>query len=293
MPDPQPQSAMVIQADIVVYQQLQGFARSQRLVFFAGLPGTGKSLLSHQLTHLAVAAGKTVHLLQWDVARPVFEAHPSAQRYPTVDGVTHGVIRMAVGRWARHALVQWQQDYPESHHLLIGETPFIGHRFIELARRHNDATEELLRGESVFVIPVPSYQVRHYIETERHRRRTNPVHPQETEDAPSHVLQALWQELVRMAPSLGLSGRTGTAPAPYDPVLYQRVYERLLRHRRVQVLPVNTLLPTATLSVYTFAVERFSLTPSAEEVRQFIHAVEQDYPQAAALQEDIEQWYLV
>ena len=38
----------------------------QRLVFFAGMPGTGKSLLVHLLAHLAHAAGRPVHLLQWD-----------------------------------------------------------------------------------------------------------------------------------------------------------------------------------------------------------------------------------
>jgi adenylylsulfate kinase-like enzyme len=44
------------------------------MVFLAGLPGTGKSLLAHQLAHMASDAGRTIHLLQWDVARPVFEA---------------------------------------------------------------------------------------------------------------------------------------------------------------------------------------------------------------------------
>jgi hypothetical protein len=284
---------VIVQADTVVYQQLQQLATSERLVFFAGLPGTGKSLLSHQLTHLAVTAGRTVHLLQWDVARPAFEAHPYGQRYPVVDGVTHGIIRMAVGRWARHALAQWDQRFPEAQHLLIGETPFIGHRCIELARPYDDTTEELLHNVGVFVIPVPSPQVRHYIETERLRRNTKPLHPRETEDAPPHVLQALWQELVRIAPRLGIAASISAAPVPYDPVLYQRVYAGLLRHRRVQAWPVNTLLPTATLSVYGFAVERFLLTPTPEEVSHFIREVEQDHPEATVVQGALEHWYLV
>src|SRR3989449_9742603 len=78
----------------------------QRMVFFAGLPGTGKSLLVHQLVHLAGAAGRTVHLLQWDVARPVFEASPAGRHYPLADGVTHAVIRRAAGLWVRAAPVQ-------------------------------------------------------------------------------------------------------------------------------------------------------------------------------------------
>ena len=56
---------------------LRDLARDARCVFFAGLPGTGKSLLIHQLAHLAHARGRRVHLLQWDVARPAFEASPA------------------------------------------------------------------------------------------------------------------------------------------------------------------------------------------------------------------------
>src|SRR5436309_1145639 len=47
---------------------LSALARDARCVFFAGLPGTGKSLLIHQLAHLAHARGRRIRLLQWDVA---------------------------------------------------------------------------------------------------------------------------------------------------------------------------------------------------------------------------------
>ena len=136
---------LVVAADPRLQAHLQRLASGERCVFFAGLPGTGKSLLSHQLTHLAHAVGRTVHMLQWDMARPVFEASAAGQQYPVVQGVTHGVIRRAAGLWARRALGQWQQRYPEPQHLLIGETPFVGHRFIELARPGMDAVEPLLR----------------------------------------------------------------------------------------------------------------------------------------------------
>jgi hypothetical protein len=285
---------LIVQADAGIAQQLQTFARERRLVCFAGLPGTGKSLLSHQLAHLAVTAGRTVHLLQWDVVRPVFEAHPTGQRYPIVQGLTHGIIRKAVGHWARHALVMWHRQHPAPQHLLIGETPFIGNRFIELAQPQDDAAEELLRGRSsLFVIPVPSCQVRQHIESERQRRSTNPVHHQEHEDAPPHVLQALWQELVRIAPRLGLPVSCHGTHVPYDPILYQGVYEALLRHRQAHIMPVDTLLPTATLSVYDFAIERTYITPGPEEVGRFIQAVEQRYPEPEVLQQEITQWYRV
>src|SRR5215510_3713158 len=168
-----PNPLLVAAADAGLYAHLQRLASAQRCVFFAGLPGTSKSLLSHQLTHLAHALGRTVHMLQWDVARPVFEASAAGQRYPVVHGGTHGVIRKAAGLWARQAVVQWHQRYPEAGHLLIGETPFVGHRFIEFAHPHEDAAEPLLRAVSCcFAVPVPSRAVRDGLEAERQRRST-------------------------------------------------------------------------------------------------------------------------
>jgi hypothetical protein len=266
----------------------------KRLVFFAGLPGTGKSLWIHQLTHLAAATGRRVHLLQWDVARPVFEAHPAAQRYPLEDGVTHGVIRLAVGRWARRAIAAWHQQHAEPEAMLIGETPFIGHRLIELARVADDAAEALLRQPAcVFVLPVPSPQVRAHIEAERRRRTLAPVHAREQEDAPPHVLQALWHELRRIALCLGVNLQESTDPIAYDPKVYRSVYQALLRHRHVEVLWCETVLPTTTFSVYDFASQPPVLTPDPDEVQRCIQEVEREYPDGPAVQHAMARWYIV
>ena len=122
-------SHLVVGAVPGLEAQLRSLA-AQRLVFFAGLPGTGKSLLAHQLAHLAAGMGRTVHLLQWDVARPVFEASPAGRPYPLKEGVTHAVIRKAAGLWGRQALAAWDERYAGPEHVLIGETPFVGGRFI-------------------------------------------------------------------------------------------------------------------------------------------------------------------
>ena len=176
------------------------------MVFFAGLPGTGKSLLVHQLTHLAASAGRSVHLLQWDVARPAFEASAAGRRYPLADGVTHPVIRKAAGLWARRALVAWDERHPDPRHLLVGETPFVGNRFVELARRLDDAAEALLTAPSCrFAIAVPSREVRRFLEAERERRAASPLHPREREDAPPHVLRDLWRDLHDVARGLGIA----------------------------------------------------------------------------------------
>jgi hypothetical protein len=290
---PLPNSLLVTAADAGLYAYLQRLASEQRCVFFAGLPGTGKSLLSHQLTHLAHTLGRTVHMLQWDVARPVFEASAAGQRYPMVQSVTHGVIRKAAGLWARQAVVQWHQRYPEAGHMLIGETPFVGHRFIELARWRADAAEPLLQ-MACFVVPVPSRAVREFLEAERQRRSVRPLHAQEREDAPPQVLRDLWRSLATIAPALGVGAAlpASAVEIPYDPMLYQAVYQHLLTQRQVLVLPMDTILPTTTLSVYDFAVPRHDVVPTMEEVTYFIGEVEQQYPDLGMLQQEIERWYM-
>jgi hypothetical protein len=269
---------VIVEADTALGQALEALATDARLVFLAGLPGTGKSLLIHQLAHVAHARGRRIHLLQWDVARPVFEASPAGARYPLEHGVTHGVIRLAVGRWARDAVARWHAAHPGLDDLLIGETPFIGHRLVELARPAPDAAEPALAGAGTrFVIPVPSRALREHLEAERARRARDPVHPREREDAPPSVLRDLWRELAG-------------ADVAYDPALYRRAYERLLVHRHAVVLPLESRLPTAGVSAYEFRVATTDLLPSPDEIAAAIDDIETRYPDPGALQRAIDGW---
>lgn len=295
-------SRVVVRADRRLAEQLRRLG-GQRMVFFAGLPGTGKSLLVHQLAHLATASGRRVHLLQWDVARPAFEASPAGRRYPLADGVTHAVIRKAAGLWVRQALVRWNAGHRGAEHLLIGETPFVGNRFVELAARLDDAAEALLTSPSCrFVVAVPSIEVRRFLEAERGRRAASPLHAREREDAPPRVLRDLWRDLAQLARRLGISapgpGRTvgnegpggDDGPEPYDPVVYRRVYETILRYRNAEVVALDTILPTGTLSVYDFAVTPPELVPTEAEVAEFVREVERRYTDPAALEREIARW---
>jgi hypothetical protein len=278
---------LVVHADRRLAGQLESLAGG-RMVFFAGLPGTGKSLLVHQLAHLAAARRRQLSLLQWDVARPRFEASPSGQRYPLADGVTHAVIRKAAGLWIRHALVEWTTRHPEPRHMLVGETPFVGGRFVELARPAADAAEALLAAPTCrFVIAVPSPEVRAFLESERERRAEKPLHPREREDAPPRVLRDLWRELAEVGGRLGLP-----SPTSYDPLVYRRVYEGVLRHRHVDVVTLDVILPTEKLSVYDFAVAPLDLVPTLAETETFIHEVERRYPDAGALEDEVERWWV-
>jgi hypothetical protein len=160
-----------------------------RVVFFTGLPGTGKSLLVHQFAHLAHPA-REVHLLQWDIARLPFEASDAGRPYPIVDGVTHPVIRRAAGLWVREAIGGWTRVH-DARHLLIGEVPLAGNRLIELTQPQDDAAELILASSDCrFVLTVPSLRVRRHIEAERDRRAVSPSNEREREDAPPRVLRS-------------------------------------------------------------------------------------------------------
>jgi len=299
---------LVIDGDCRLAERMRDLG-GRRMVFFAGLPGTGKSLLVHQLAHLAGGAGRHVHLLQWDVARPVFEASPAGRRYPVADGVTHGIIRKAAGLWVRRAVAGWHESHPGPEHLLVGETPFIGNRFVELARRLDDEAEALLTAPACrFAIPVPSREVRRFLEAERERRAASPLHPREREDAPPHVLRDLWRELADVARQLA-PGRAAAEPAadcgrqtiaaagdgspPYDPAVYARVYQTILRHRNVDTLEVDAILPTAKLSAYDFAVALPDLVPTESEAEACIREIEGGHRDPSALARQLARWWEV
>jgi hypothetical protein len=281
---------LVVEADGRLADRIRTLAR-HRMVFFAGLPGTGKSLLVHQLAHVAAGLGRAVHLLQWDVARPVFEASPAGRRYPLAEGVTHPVIRKAAGLWVRDAVVAWSERHPEPTHLLVGETPFVGNRFVELAQRGDDGAEAHLGAPSCrFVIAVPSREVRRFLEGERERRAARPLHPREREDAPPPVLRGLWRDLGEVARALGIpTSETGD----YDPGVYRRVYECVLRHRHVEVVPLEVILPTAHLSVYDFAMTCRDLVPTEAEAEEFVVAVARRYAELTALEREVARWWAV
>jgi len=282
----------LVQRDHALHEALARLARTARMVFVAGLPGTGKSLVIHQLAHLAVEAGRSVHLLQWDVARPVVEASEAGRRYPVVDGVTQPMIRKAVGLWARRAVVAWDRRWPAPEHLLVGETPLIGHRLTELARRHDDAAEPLLAGPGCrFAIAVPSVAVRRHVEAERERRASASRNAREREDAPPHVLRELWRQLLVAARALGITAASDDHP--YDPVVYRRVYEAVLRARDPETLALDTILPTDAMSVYDFAVPCVDLVPREDEVDALVRESEARYPDPAALALEGERWWVV
>src|SRR5207253_8937805 len=139
----------------------------------------------------------------------------------------------------------------------VGETPFVGHRFVGLARPSGDRAEALLTSPSCrFVIATPSREVRSFLEAQRARRAHDPLHPREREDAPPHVLRDLWQSLAAVA------GTAAEGPVPYDPVVYTRVYQQVLRHRTTEMVELDVILPTERPPGYDCACARPDLVPT-------------------------------
>ena len=285
--------AVVIPADTPVGAEMARAAKTKRLIIFAGLPGVGKSLFLQQQALMAAQAGRQIHLLQWDIARAPFESAEMLAKYPETDGFTHPFIRKATGLWARGAVRRWHDAHPADEHLVIGEVPLSGNRFIELVQKQDDEAEELLGGEgAVFFVPVPSSQVRARIEEMRQASIANPKHEHESRDAPINVLQQLWQDARAAAIELDLVGEVGAAAgAAYDPGVYGRLFEHLLQHRNYSILTVDTLYP-AQGSVYDLTVPTRDITASPTDTAAALAELEAS-PDRSMIGQSVEHWYRV
>ncbi len=267
--------AVVLPSDWPAGRVLEDLAARQAVVIFAGLPGVGKSLLLQQVAHLARAAGREVHLLQWDVARRAFETDAILTRYPEVDGFTHAAIKRAAGVWARTAVWQWRLTHDARTSLLLAEAPLVGGRLVELAAPAPDEAEALLASDEVrFVLPVPSREIRQLIEAARLKSHHAPAHERERGDAPPNVLQALWEDVYREGQAAGI-----VPPSPpgddllYDPDAYRAVYASWLADRHLTVLEIDRPLVAAG-SVYDIGTVTGELVPSPAEVEQVMGIVE-------------------
>lgn len=281
---------LILRTGSALREDLSRAARDDRCVFFAGLPGVGKTLLVQQLALLAHSLGRRVHLLQWDVARLAFETPGLLSRYPEVDGVTHAVLRKAVGVWVRDAVQRWDLSYPDPGDLLIGETPLIGNRLIELVRIQDDAAERVLQSaQTEFLVPVPSERVRAAIEAARARDMERPSHAREVANAPLGLVQAQWSQVLEAASLLDIA-----PPEPatdYEPGLYAALYTRLLCHRRHRVLFIDdVLIPRG--SAYALEIPITSeLRPGVSDVAEAMAVVENWPPDRLAT--EVERWYVL
>jgi len=270
-----------------VYQRCSMLAEHARIALVAGLPAVGKSLIVQQLAVLCANSGRTVHLLQWDVARAVFESAKSAAGYPATGGATHPTVRRAVGIWGRAAILRWHEQHTDPHHILIGEMPLVGGRFTELTQVSDDPCEPLLASpQTQILVPVPTVEVRQHIEAARATTFAAPSHEREAEDAPPDVVVTEWRLLHSAAAAINMA-EADPHPA-YDPELYRAFYSRLLANRNQLVTTIDEVFATGG-SVYDLNIDVSEVVPTADEVTQTFEALESTQS-AAEIEETVSKW---
>ena len=265
-------SDLVLRPGTNLYAALDSRVNHKDMLFFVGLPGVGKSLMLQQAALLAQLHGRRVSLLRWDVARLAFERGCAAERYPEIGSVTHCAIRLAIGEWLRPAILAWHRQR-DSIDLLIGECPFVGNRFIELARREDDALEPLLASESAsFLIPAPTLAVRAEIEAAREQEMRQPRHSREVYNAPPNLLHEFMDEIRDLARRLELPNNSQARG--YVPQTYLFVYQHLLRFRAGSPLIIDEVLPIPE-SAQALPESLNELVPSETEVETCLDAINQ------------------
>ena len=272
-----------------LFREVEYIALHARIAVFCGIPGTGKSLMLGQLARLAHAAGRPVHLLQWDVARLAFETPAVLARFPEVDGVTHAVIRSAAGFWARRSVIDWIRRHIGDDCLLAVEAPLVGGRFAELTMSPPGRPKDDLSLPDIrFVLVVPSVKVRREIERARNRTSAAPAHERETADAAPQVVSGLWAEVMRAARELGFTPKSDS----YDPRVYRRVYARALRLRNVDVMRLEEVLPTGGRSAHDIGFWAKQLQPGRQTAEELVRMVADLNGNPADLEKQMARWFL-
>ncbi len=278
-------SELILLPDSAIHHTFDELIKRADMVFFAGLPGVGKSLLLGQLALMATEAGRPLLLLQWDVARLPFETG----RYPLQDGATHPMVIRATGLWLRSALLEWSSRDRPTAAMLIGEVPLVGGRLLEIARPLPDEAEALLRDQRAqFLVPTPSQSLHALIESKREKSIAAPQHEHEAHDAPPTVLRASWQAVFQVAVDLGLA-EADAADRSYSPEIYSAVYRHLLRHRNVRVLKLDEALQTRG-SVYDVSDRLPNLRATAAQAAAAFARLEAEHS-VAEVAAAAERWY--
>ncbi len=268
-------------------------ARGLRMVFFTGLPASGKSFFLRKQISIAVAAGRKVDIIRWDAGLGAFETDDVLARYPYVADGTNPMIRRAAGLWGRQAISNWLSENREPSAMLIGEVPIIGNRFSEFVEVIGDEAEKALASnQTLFLYPIPSQTLRIRQESIRRETFNNPQHPNEAKDAPPSTMDLALQMTLEKAMELRLiSASRARSDYAYDPALYRRFFEQLLKHRVARALDVDTLYVDEG-SAHDLAGYNSELIATSEEVTNSMLSVEASLT-ATEASKMVRNWYRV
>jgi len=280
----------IIPTSSPIFQTLQKMAQTAKVVIFSGLPGVGKSLYINQFQVIAATEGRKVTVIQWDIARKAFEIPAIAARYPMGDGVVHNGVKLSVGKWLVATMKEWLKEKEATQNLLLIEAPLVGHRFIELVKKQEDAElETFLKSPACQVIaPIPSKTVRAKIEADRRA--------QIAEDAkiwvgakPS-VMLMLWKRICGIANQFGRNIPMDGQP-PYDPEVYEFVFSKILKHRHFIPLYIDEIF-NVNIADEQELHDTGSLAADEATATYYSDLVAKEYPNDLELNKIIDTWYL-
>jgi len=270
---------------------LAGLARNCRMIFFTGLPASGKSFVLREFISIAGETGRRVHLIRWDAGLSSFQTDEILARYPNVEDGSHPVVRRAAGLWGRQAVARWLDTHPDPLDVLIGEVPIVGNRFSELVKVLPDEVEDALASETtIFVYPVPTKAMRTKLEATRRETFANPKHPHEANDAPPATMDLAWKLTCVKSIELGLLTSAESESLPtYDEVLYRRFFDHLLQNRNTQALKMNTFYASGG-SAHDIQDDVSEISATPRDVADAISAIEAVMDAEAATRA-VENWY--
>lgn len=230
----------IIPTSSPVFKQLDELAAHKQIVVFSGLPGVGKSLYVREFQLIAKSYGRTVDLIQWDIARKSFETDFINKHFPIQDGTVHNGLKLIAGMWLMDEVSLWIEQHWDSDRLLLIEAPLVGHRFVELIKPADDKDlERYLASEEVAVVmPIPSNAVRDKIESERRRQVKEDA--QVWLGAKPSVMLMLWKMTCEIANEFGKDIDLSGQP-PYDSSIYEFVFSRILQHRNFMPLFIDEI----------------------------------------------------
>jgi len=279
----------MIPKDSKIYQTLEELVLSSSVLVISGLPGVGKSLYVNQALVIAKKKYKATSVIQWDVARKAFETDELSQLFPMGDGVVHNGVKLSAGLWLINVVSDWIKNHnPESDFLLI-EAPLVGHRFIELMQiQKDDDIESFMASDSMkVVVPIPSIEVRIKIEADRKA--------QVEEEASSwmgakpSVMLLIWKELCELANDLGKDIDVDSQP-PYDPKIYEFVFQRVLKNRHFIPLFINEIYEL-TIRDENELHDTDSLVASPETAKSIALKIVSQFLDLNQIDTVVEHWY--
>ena len=92
-------------------------AQCCRIVFFTGLPASGKSFLLREQVSMAVSVGRRVQIIRWDSGLAAFSTEKILAKYPDIKDGSHPIIRLAAGLWGRQAVAHWLEQHSNPFHV--------------------------------------------------------------------------------------------------------------------------------------------------------------------------------